>query len=188
MSDAHEHAAAEPAAHTVEAAELPTVSPGEVLLEVEDLHTTFSSPRGPVHAVRGISLELRRGRTLGVVGESGSGKSVLSRSIMGLMPSNASRTGSVRFAGSEILNADAKVMRTYWGDQMSMVFQDPMTALNPVLRIEQQITESLHEHTEGLRAEPTRPQALCELARGRGVAVREPLRGRRSARPAGPRA
>ena len=127
---------------------LATVAPGEVLLRVEDLHTTFASPRGPVRAVRGISFELRRGRTLGIVGESGSGKSVLSRSVMGLMPSNATRSGSVQFAGTEILNAPPKVMRNYWGDQMSMVFQDPMTALNPVLRIEQQITESLHEHID----------------------------------------
>ncbi|MBA3281175.1 MAG: ABC transporter ATP-binding protein, partial [Acidimicrobiia bacterium] len=127
---------------------MPTVAPGEVLLEVDDLHTTFSSPRGPVRAVRGISFELRRGRTLGIVGESGSGKSVLSRSIMGLMPTNATRTGSVRFAGNEILNASAKEMRGYWGDQMAMVFQDPMTALNPVLRVEKQITESLHEHID----------------------------------------
>lgn len=128
--------------------DLPTVAPGEVLLEVADLHTTFSSPRGPVRAVRGISFDLRRGRTLGIVGESGSGKSVLSRSIMGLMPSNATRTGSVRFAGNEILNASPKAMRGYWGDQMAMVFQDPMTALNPVLRVEKQITESLHEHID----------------------------------------
>ncbi|CAN5675110.1 ABC transporter ATP-binding protein [soil metagenome] len=128
--------------------DLPPVAPGEVLLEVEDLHTTFSSPRGPVRAVRGISFDLRRGRTLGIVGESGSGKSVLSRSVMGLMPSNATRTGSVRFAGNEILNAKPKTMRSYWGDQMAMVFQDPMTALNPVLRVEQQITESLHEHID----------------------------------------
>ena len=118
------------------------------LLEVTDLHTSFSSDRGTVRAVRGVSLALQRGRTLGVVGESGSGKSVLSRSIMGLMPSNATRSGSVRYDGTEILNASPKEMRGYWGDEMSMVFQDPMTALNPVLRIEQQITESLHEHLD----------------------------------------
>ncbi|MGI8710206.1 MAG: ABC transporter ATP-binding protein [Acidimicrobiales bacterium] len=131
--------------HTVD---LPAVAPGEVLLEVRDLDTTFSSPRGKVRAVRGVDIELRRGRTLGIVGESGSGKSVLSRSIMGLMPSNATRDGSVRFAGEEILNAPPKKMRGFWGDQMAMIFQDPMTALNPVLRIEQQITESLNEHID----------------------------------------
>src|SRR5690606_25997374 len=75
------------------------IEPGAVLLEVRDLRTTFASERGPVQAVRGVSFDLRRGRTLGIVGESGSGKSVLSRSLMGLVASNATRTGSVRYAG-----------------------------------------------------------------------------------------
>jgi oligopeptide/dipeptide ABC transporter ATP-binding protein len=142
------------------------------LLEVTDLHTTFSSDRGPVLAVRGIDLTLQRGRTLGVVGESGSGKSVLSRSIMGLMPSNATRTGSVRFEGTEILNAPAKEMRSFWGDQMSMVFQDPMTALNPVLRVENQITESLHEHLD-LSKQQAKETALALLT---SVGIPEPAR------------
>ncbi len=149
-----------------------TVETGEVLLEVTDLHTTFSSPRGAVRAVRGIDFKLRRGRTLGVVGESGSGKSVLSRSVMGLMPSNATRTGSVRFAGQEILNAPPKTMRSFWGEQMSMIFQDPMTALNPVLRIEQQITESLHEHIDLTKAQ-ARETALALLT---SVGIPEPKR------------
>src|SRR4051794_16257351 len=119
-----------------------------MLLRVKDLHTTFDSERGQVQAVRGVSFELRRGRTLGIVGESGSGKSVLARSIMGLVPTNAHRTGSVRFEGNEVLNLSSKAMRNYWGDQMSMVFQDPMTALNPVMRIGKQITESLNEHLD----------------------------------------
>ena len=128
--------------------EATSIAPGEVLLEVDDLHTSFSSPRGTVRAVRGVTFDLQRGRTLGIVGESGSGKSVLSRSLMGLVPSNAVRSGSVRFAGQEVLNAPPKVMRRFWGDQMSMVFQDPMTALNPVMRIGRQIAEPLHEHTD----------------------------------------
>ena len=141
------------------------LGPEGLILEVRDLHTTFSSDRGPVRAVRGVSFDLHRGRTLGIVGESGSGKSVLSRSVMGLMPSNSVRTGSVRFGGEEILNASSKSMRSYWGKQMSMVFQDPMTALNPVLRIEQQITESLHEHidmTKG-QARATAEQLLVSV-------------------------
>lgn len=149
-----------------------SVDIGEVLLEVEDLRTEFSSPRGTVRAVRGVSFDLRRGRTLGIVGESGSGKSVLSRSIMGLVPSNATRHGSVRFAGQEILNAKPKVMRSYWGDQMSMVFQDPMTALNPVLRVEQQIAESLNEHLD-LGKKETHETALKLLEQ---VGIPEPER------------
>jgi oligopeptide/dipeptide ABC transporter ATP-binding protein len=142
------------------------------MLEVTDLHTSFSSDRGTVRAVRGVSLSLQRGRTLGVVGESGSGKSVLSRSIMGLVPPNAQRTGSVRFEGTEILNASAKEMRGYWGDQMSMVFQDPMTALNPVLRVEQQITESLHEHLD-VSKQQAKDTALALLT---SVGIPEPAR------------
>lgn len=149
-----------------------TVAPGEVLLEVRDLETTFSSPRGKVRAVRGISFDLRRGETLGVVGESGSGKSVLSRSIMGLIASNATRTGSVRFAGEETLGNSAKQMREFWGDRMSMVFQDPMTALNPVMRVEAQITESLHEHLD-LSKSQARETALKLL---QSVGIPEPVR------------
>jgi len=142
------------------------------VLEVRDLVTQFSSERGTVNAVRGVSFDLYRGRTLGVVGESGSGKSVLSRSVMGLMPGNATRTGSVRFEGSEVLNASPKVMRSYWGQKMSMVFQDPMTALNPVLRIERQITESLHEHIDMSKAQ-AKDTALALLT---SVGIPEPAR------------
>lgn len=144
----------------------------DTVLEVENLNTTFTSDRGPVKAVRDVSFTLGRGRTLGVVGESGSGKSVLSRSIMGLMPSNATRTGSVRFAGKELLNAPTKVMRSYWGEQMSMVFQDPMTALNPVLRVENQISESLNEHLDLSRSQ-THETALKLLSQ---VGIPEPKR------------
>jgi peptide/nickel transport system ATP-binding protein len=150
-----------------------TPSPaGEVVLEVTDLVTRFSSDRGTVQAVRGVSFDLARGRTLGVVGESGSGKSVLSRSIMGLMPSNATRTGSVHFEGTEILNLPSKELRRYWGQQMAMVFQDPMTALNPVLRVERQITESLHEHID-LSKSQARETALALLT---SVGIPEPAR------------
>jgi len=142
------------------------------LLEVADLHTSFRSDRGTVRAVRGVDLSLPRGRTIGVVGESGSGKSVLSRSIMGLVPGNATRTGSVRFDGTEILNAPPKTMRSYWGDQMSMVFQDPITALNPVLRVEHQITESLHEHLD-LSKQQGKETALALLT---SVGIPEPAR------------
>ncbi|MFZ4585933.1 MAG: ABC transporter ATP-binding protein [Acidimicrobiia bacterium] len=117
------------------------------LLEVTDLHTQFKSARGLVNAVNGVSLTLPRGRTLGIVGESGSGKTVLARSIMGLLPARTTvRTGSVRFNGTELLGLPPKAMRAHWGAEMAMVFQDPMTSLNPVMKVGKQITESLRHH------------------------------------------
>jgi peptide/nickel transport system ATP-binding protein len=118
------------------------------LLDVNDIKTAFKTERGLVRAVDGVSFTLERGKTLGVVGESGCGKSVLSRSIMGLLPGHAVRSGGVVFEGHDIANAPASAMRDYWGAQMSMVFQDPMTSLNPVMRIGNQITESLRHHLD----------------------------------------
>jgi peptide/nickel transport system ATP-binding protein len=119
------------------------------LLEVENVKTHFGTSRGLVRAVDGVSFSLERGRTLGVVGESGSGKTVLARSIMGLLPKKSVvREGSIRFEGREIGNLGPNEMRSVWGSQMGMVFQDPMTALNPVMRIGKQITESLLYHLD----------------------------------------
>ncbi|HTT87227.1 MAG TPA: ABC transporter ATP-binding protein [Acidimicrobiales bacterium] len=116
----------------------------EPLLDVQDLRTAFHTPRGLVRANDGVSFTLDRGRTLGVVGESGSGKTVLTRSIMGLLPNTRlERSGSVRFAGHELMALTAPQLREVWGTQLAMIFQDPMTALNPVVRVERQLTESL---------------------------------------------
>ncbi len=117
------------------------------LLEVVDLHTSFRTPRGRVRAVQGVTFELDRGRALGIVGESGSGKTVLSRSIMGLLVgSNIERTGSIRFEGQELIDRSPAQMRDLWGREMSMIFQDPMTSLNPLMKIGRQITEPLQAH------------------------------------------
>jgi peptide/nickel transport system ATP-binding protein len=126
----------------------PSGTPGAPkLLEVRDIVTRFTTDRGSLTAVNGVSLSLERGRTLGVVGESGSGKSVLSRSIMGLLPrSNTERSGQVIFEGKEISGLNDTEYRELWGDEMAMIFQDPMTALNPVMKIGLQITESLRFH------------------------------------------
>jgi peptide/nickel transport system ATP-binding protein len=118
------------------------------LLDVKDVQTHFRTERGLVRAVDGVSFSLERGKTIGIVGESGCGKSVLSRSIMGLLTSNAVRNGSIAFEGREIGQADTATMKQYWGTQMSMVFQDPMTSLNPVMRVGNQITESLRFHLD----------------------------------------
>jgi peptide/nickel transport system ATP-binding protein len=118
-----------------------------VLLKVRDLRTIFSTPRGPLVAVDGVSLDLSRGEVLGVVGESGSGKTVLSRSIMGLLPGHQTTiTGSVLFDGLELVGASDKTLRSLWGPRIAMVFQDPMTSLNPVQRIGHQIAETLRLH------------------------------------------
>jgi len=114
------------------------------LLEVRDLRTAFCTPRGAVRAVDGVTLSLERGRTLGIVGESGSGKTMLARSIMGLLPSTGVEcSGSVRFAGTELRSLPPAALRQVWGTQIAMVFQDPMTALNPVVRVGRQLTEAL---------------------------------------------
>ncbi|NND75555.1 MAG: ABC transporter ATP-binding protein [Ilumatobacter sp.] len=124
------------------------VEAGAVLLELDDLKTHFKTERGLVRAVDGVTLTLKRGESLGVVGESGSGKTVLSRSIMGLLPSTAVRHGSVKFAGQEIQGLSSKEMRHLWGAEMSMVFQNPLNSLNPLMKIGKQITEPLKLHLD----------------------------------------
>jgi oligopeptide/dipeptide ABC transporter ATP-binding protein len=117
------------------------------LLDVEDLHTSFRTGRGTVKAVDGVSFTVDRGKTLGIVGESGSGKTVLARSIMGLLPlRDVIRSGTVHFAGHDLTAMEPAQLRQVWGAELSMIFQDPMTALNPVKRIGRQITESLRLH------------------------------------------
>jgi oligopeptide/dipeptide ABC transporter ATP-binding protein len=131
----------------------PAVREARVLLDVVDVSTTFDTDRGLVHAVDGVSFTLDRGRTLGIVGESGSGKTVLSRSIMGLLPKRGVvRSGSIKFDAVEIGNLSPKAMRRYWGAQMAMVFQDPMTSLNPVMKVGTQITESIRMHLDVTRS------------------------------------
>ena len=117
------------------------------LLEVKDLSTSFRTEHGVVHAVDDVSFVLDRGKTLGVVGESGSGKTVLARSIMGLLPKrNVIREGHVLYEGEDVISYNEKQMSRVWGAEMAMVFQDPMTSLNPVMKIGKQITESLRHH------------------------------------------
>jgi len=124
------------------------------VLEVENLEVAFATSRGPLRAVQGVSLELEQGKTLGIVGESGSGKTVLSRAIMGLLPrTTASQSGSVRYKGAQILNAPDDELRKLWSTHIAMVFQDPMTSLNPVQRIGHQITEPLRVHLKLSKSE-----------------------------------
>ncbi len=120
---------------------------GQALLVVEDLKTHFEVPAGMVKAVDGVSFTLEKGKTLGVVGESGSGKTVLSRSVMGLnVAPNTHTTGSVIYDGEQMVGKTPKKMKEYWGEEMAMVFQDPMTSLNPVVKIGRQLTEHVRQH------------------------------------------
>ncbi|MDQ1444434.1 MAG: peptide/nickel transport system ATP-binding protein [Acidimicrobiaceae bacterium] len=117
-----------------------------VLLDVAGLSTTFPTGRGPLIALDDVSLSVDRGRTLGLVGESGSGKTVLARSIMGLLPAHAHRQGHVWFEGQDLAALSPRDLRDIWGREIAMVFQDPMTSLNPVMKVGRQITESLRHH------------------------------------------
>jgi oligopeptide/dipeptide ABC transporter ATP-binding protein len=147
------------------------------LLEVEDLKTAFVTDRGTVRAVDGVSFRLERGRTLGVVGESGSGKTVLSRSVIGLLPAvRVKRSGTVRFSGRDVSRLGPAGLREVWGTQVAMVFQDPMTALNPVVRVERQITEGLR-HRLGLDRKAAHDTAVALLD---SVGIPDPERRLRS--------
>ena len=118
------------------------------LLEVRDLHTVFDTPAGTVAAVRGVSFDLERGGTLALVGESGSGKSVTAYSILQILEKNGRiQSGSVRLDGRELVGAGEKVMKTIRGNRISIIFQDPMTSLNPTYTIGHQLTEAIRLHT-----------------------------------------
>mgnify|MGYP001601403195 CR=1 FL=1 len=134
------------------------------LLEVNDLHIGLQTQRGPADAVRGISFSLERGETLGIVGESGCGKSITVMSLMGLLPSNAKVTGSIRFDGQELVGLPDKAMGQVRGNRIGMIFQEPMTALNPVHTIARQVGEPLRIH-RGLSAADARQEVLALLER-----------------------
>jgi oligopeptide/dipeptide ABC transporter ATP-binding protein len=120
------------------------------LLQVEDLKTYFALPHGELRAVDGVSFKLEAGRTLGIVGESGSGKSVLARSIMGLLPAGFARrpSGRILFRGSDLREMPEREMRCIRGREIAMIFQDPLTSLNPVMTVGRQIVQVLRQHTD----------------------------------------
>jgi oligopeptide transport system ATP-binding protein len=129
------------------------------LLEVEDLNVEFHSPGGVVHAVSGVSFSLKQGEILGIVGESGSGKSVTAGAIMGLLPDTARVRGRVSFQGQDLLTMRKKEFNRIRGRDIAMIFQDPMTSLNPLYTVGNQMTETLTAHTE-LRGAAAKKRAL----------------------------
>src|SRR5579862_9449942 len=119
----------------------------EQLLDVNDLKVRFATEDGIVRAVEGISFELERGKVLGIVGESGSGKSVTAMTLMGLTRGvNAAFEGEVLYKGKDLLKISDSGMQEYRGNELGMIFQDPMTSLNPVYRIGEQISEAIRSH------------------------------------------
>ncbi len=145
----------------------------EYLLEVKDLHTSFVTDSGEVKAVNGVSFNLREGEVLGIVGESGSGKSVTAYSIMQILAENGRITsGQVLYRGEDITKYTKKQMASFRGKKCSMIFQDPMTSLNPVFTVGNQLMEAILLHTDKNRAQ-ARERAVEML---KLVGVNEPER------------
>lgn len=133
------------------------------LLEVADLHITLPTPQGRAAAVRSIGFSLERGQVLGLVGESGSGKSLTALALLGLLPKGAQARGSIRLNGQELLGLPEAALCRIRGQRIGMVFQEPMTALNPLHRIGDQVAEPLRLHQKlGRAAARQRAQALLE--------------------------
>jgi oligopeptide/dipeptide ABC transporter ATP-binding protein len=129
------------------------------ILSLRDLRVSFHTPAGPARAVRGIDLDVRAGEAVAVVGESGSGKSVTMLATLGLLP-NADVTGSAKYGGTELVGADVSTLRSVRGRRIAMVFQDPMTSLNPVLTIGKQLTLVMKAHQQRLGKKEARAKAI----------------------------
>jgi peptide/nickel transport system ATP-binding protein len=134
-------------ATNIELTRRPETDPA-VVLDVDNLTVDFPTDDGVVHAVRGVSYQLRAGDSLGIVGESGSGKSVTSLAVLGLLPRSAKISGSVRFRGEELLGKTEKEYASVRGQKIAMIFQDPLTSLNPVYTVGYQIAEAVLVHND----------------------------------------
>lgn len=132
------------------------------LLFIESLSIRFHTPEGYIKAVDKVDLQLAAGETLAIVGESGAGKSQLFHAVMGLLPRNAQAQGRLCFAGTELLGQPPRILNQFRGKRMAMIFQDPMTALNPLLTIGRQLTEVLEVH-QGMNTKAAQSRAIAML-------------------------
>ena len=156
MSDVEEEEAPSPVeeVHLVEGvdprdadlAELPAAPHSDAVLQLRDFRVSFKTLFGEVQAVRGVDLDVGAGEMLGIVGESGSGKSVTFLGLMGLLPKSARIAGSATVGGTELVGASPKLINRVRGQRVAMIFQDPLSALNPVHKIGDQIVEMIQSH------------------------------------------
>jgi peptide/nickel transport system ATP-binding protein len=133
------------------------------VMDVRDLRVWYGTPRGAIRAVDGVSFTLERGETLGLVGESGCGKSTLGRGLMGLLPAAAKRDGQVLFRGDDILQMSVSDARAMRGADLGMIFQEPLTRLNPLMRISKHFEETIRQHEPGLGKAAIRERAIDAL-------------------------
>jgi peptide/nickel transport system ATP-binding protein len=142
---------------------LPDAAPADAVLSVRDLRVWYGTARGAVRAVDGVSFDLKRGETLGLVGESGCGKSTLGRGVLGLLPDAAKRTGRVVFDGQDLITMPRRQLRALRGPKLGLIFQEPMTRLNPLMRISEHFYETLHAHQPDLTKQQMRRRAIDTL-------------------------
>jgi peptide/nickel transport system ATP-binding protein len=140
----------------------------EPVLRTRDLRVWYGTEAGPVRAVDGVSFDVHPGETLGLVGESGCGKSTLGRGLLGLLPRGAKVAGSVLYRDIDLVTASAKEIQALRGPDLGLIFQEPLTRLNPLLRISQHFEETLRAHEPDLTPEESRHRAL-EALRGMGI-------------------
>ncbi len=141
---------------------------GADILSVRDLRVWYGTERGAVRAVDGVDFDLRPGETLGLVGESGCGKSTLGRGVLGLLPPGAKAAGEVRFRGANLVELGERELQGRRGPEIGLIFQEPMTRLNPLMRIAQHFEETLRVHEPGIGKDEIRLRAL-EALRGMGI-------------------
>ncbi len=140
----------------------------EPVLSVRDLRVYYGTPGDPVRAVDGVSLDIQPGEVIGLVGESGCGKSTLGRGILGLLPDGAQADGEVLYGGRNLVGLPQKAARRLRGPELGLIFQEPMTRLNPLMRISDHFGETLRQHEPGLSAEEVRNRSL-EMLGGMGI-------------------